>query len=78
MMLKFNAYSVRDYGKYFKVDVSIINNSGYRYDFLVKNIDVKVYDKKQIQRRGLADNKIKSSDLEKEYKKMLYNKNTNN
>ena len=69
-----NAYSVRDYGKYFKVDVSIINNSGYRYDFLVKNIDVKVYDKKQIQRRGLADNKIKSSDLEKEYKKMLYNK----
>ena len=24
-----NAYSIRDYGKYFKVDVSIINNSSY-------------------------------------------------
>ena len=28
-----NMYRVRDYGKYFKVDVSIINNSQKRYDF---------------------------------------------
>ena len=69
-----NAYSVRDYGKYFKVDVSIINNSRYRYDFLVKNIDVKIYEKKQIYRRGLADNNGNRFYLEREYTKLLNNK----
>ena len=69
-----NAYSIRDYGKYFKVDVSIINNSSYRYDFLVKNIDVKIYEKKQIYRRGLADNNGNRFYLEREYTKLLNNK----
>ena len=69
-----NAYSIRDYGKYFKVDVSIINNSSFRYDFLVKNIDVEVYEKKQIYRRGLADNNGNRFYLEREYIKLLNNK----
>src|SRR5690606_25789584 len=37
-----NFYSVRDYGKYFKVDVSIINNSNNKYDFYPSNIFVYV------------------------------------
>lgn len=37
-----NMYRVRDYGKYFKVDVSIINNSQKRYDFNPSKIYVKV------------------------------------
>ena len=69
-----NAYSIRDYGKYFKVDVSIINNSSYRYDFLVKNIDVEVYEKKEIYGRGLADNNGNRFYLEREYVKLLNNK----
>ncbi len=69
-----NAYSIRDYGKYFKVDVSIINNSSFRYDFLVKNIDVEVYEKKEIYGRGLADNNGNRFYLEREYIKLLNNK----
>jgi hypothetical protein len=37
-----NMYYTKDYGKYFKVDVSIINNSENRYDFNPKDIYVKV------------------------------------
>ncbi|MDC1109197.1 hypothetical protein OAS56_04125 [Flavobacteriaceae bacterium] len=37
-----NIYSVRDYGKYFKVDVSVINNSKNRFDFNPNEIDVSV------------------------------------
>ena len=35
-------YYVKDYGKYFKVDVSIINNSDKRYNFKPSDIYVKV------------------------------------
>ena len=35
-------YVVRDYGKYFKVDLSIVNNSQNRIDFSPKNIELNV------------------------------------
>ena len=35
-------YFVKDYGKYFKVDVSIVNNSDKRIDFIVRDIEVGV------------------------------------
>jgi hypothetical protein len=37
-----NFYVVRDYGKYFKVELSLINNSKDRLDFLEKDIYVSV------------------------------------
>lgn len=37
-----NFYAIRDYGRYFKVEVSIINNSNNRYEFTPKNIIVSV------------------------------------
>ena len=35
-------YVVRDYGKYFKVDLSIVNNSQNRIDFSPKNIELNI------------------------------------
>ena len=35
-------YVVKDYGKYFKVDLSIINNSQNRIDFSPKNIELNI------------------------------------
>lgn len=35
-------YVVRDYGKYFKVDISVINNSSKRIDFIPSNINITV------------------------------------
>ena len=35
-----NIYYVKDYGKYFKVDVSIVNNTEKRIDYLEENISV--------------------------------------
>lgn len=35
-------YIVRDYGKYFKVDLSIVNNSQNRIDFSPKNIELNI------------------------------------
>ena len=37
-----NFYVIRDYGKYFKVELSVINNSKDRLDFLEKDIYVSV------------------------------------
>jgi len=37
-----NSYVVRDYGKYFMVELSVINNSKDRLDFLEKDIYVSV------------------------------------
>lgn len=35
-------YVVRDYGKYFKVDLSIVNNSQNRIEFSLKNIELNI------------------------------------
>ena len=35
-------YFIKDYGRYFKVDVSVVNNSENRINFLEENIKVKV------------------------------------
>lgn len=35
-------YIIRDYGKYFKVDLSIVNNSQNRIEFSIKNIELNI------------------------------------
>ncbi len=37
-----NIYLVKDYGKYFRADVSIVNNSDNRVDLIIKNIHTKI------------------------------------
>ena len=69
--LGLNYYTVKDYGRYYRVDVSIVNNSDSRIDLIIKDLETRV--------RGSVRNKEKYKNLTfEQYSKIVRRRQNGN